>query len=154
MKYQKHNDLPPRSDPNYQKLWKQKNWDKVLKNREKAKQARLAIPKEERQRIEKEIYNKRKPQMQKYREENRDYFQEQNWKRHGIKDLTAELFNETLEKQKDKCAICDDVMKKPQADHCHTTGKFRGALCVACNLSLGVYEKNKEQFEKYLRMAE
>jgi hypothetical protein len=151
MKYEKHNDLPPRDDPNYQRLWKQKNWDKVLANRERAKQARLAIPEEERKRIAKEEYQKRLPSLQKKKEENPGWFAERNWKHRGIIDLTYELFNETLEKQNNKCAICDVVMTNPQADHCHSTGKFRAALCGPCNRGLGIYEKNKKQFDEYLR---
>ena len=151
MNYNKHNDLPPRSDPNYKKLWKRKNGDKLLKYKEKAKQARLDIPKEERQRIHREIYLKRQPEIKKYRAENRGYLAELNWKRHGIKDLTWERFNETLKEQDGRCAICDNEMKKPQADHCHTTGNFRGVLCMPCNMGLGRYEINKERYHKYLR---
>ena len=52
----------------------------------------------------------------------------------------------------DPCAICgaeDTVL-----DHCHTTGKIRGALCHACNMGLGLYKDVPERLEAaaaYLR---
>jgi hypothetical protein len=45
--------------------------------------------------------------------------------------------SELVKQQKGKCAICKTKMKEPCVDHCHTTGKIRGALCVNCNTGLG-----------------
>jgi hypothetical protein len=42
--------------------------------------------------------------------------------------------------QDDRCAICrtpDAAGRRWHVDHCHATGKVRGLLCSACNLTLG-----------------
>ena len=44
--------------------------------------------------------------------------------------------------QDGRCAICRadlilDLSLKPNLDHCHHCGKFRGLLCERCNLGLG-----------------
>ncbi len=57
---------------------------------------------------------------------------------------TAEEFEHAWEKQKGCCAICKKELEKGTrsktsvcADHCHTTRKPRGLLCVTCNTMLG-----------------
>lgn len=40
------------------------------------------------------------------------------------------------------CEVCfvrltNEASSRPHLDHCHTTGKFRGVLCVRCNIALG-----------------
>lgn len=63
--------------------------------------------------------------------------------------LTLEQYDLLKEKQKSKCAICG--LEKPLViDHCHKTNKVRALLCSHCNRSLGVYEKNQDEFQKYL----
>ena len=42
----------------------------------------------------------------------------------------------------------------PHIDHCHMTGKIRGLLCGPCNTGLGVYEKKKDLFKRYLNEKE
>ncbi len=72
-----------------------------------------------------------------------DYGRDRDFKkRYGV-DLA--WFNDRLEKQDHKCAICE----KPESleikgkvvllavDHCHDTGKVRGLLCANCNRGLG-----------------
>lgn len=39
-------------------------------------------------------------------------------------------------------------------DHDHTSNKFRGLLCMQCNIGLGWYEKYKNNIEKYLNKSE
>jgi hypothetical protein len=65
--------------------------------------------------------------------------------------LTIDAFNEMLEKQNHKCAIClTDNWGTPNAavDHNHETGKIRGLLCRRCNIVLGMYEDNLDLFQK------
>ena len=53
--------------------------------------------------------------------------------------------------QDNKCAICNDVFGneyKTQIDHCHTTGKVRGLLCINCNWLLGKSRDNPELLRK------
>ena len=38
-------------------------------------------------------------------------------------------------------------------DHDHTSNKFRGLLCMQCNIGLGWYEKYKNEIEKYLNKS-
>ena len=47
-----------------------------------------------------------------------------------------------LEKQGNKCAICDEL--DPQMlDHDHTTNEIRGVLCVHCNLGVAWLENQE-----------
>jgi hypothetical protein len=51
------------------------------------------------------------------------------------------------ELQNRACAICKhpislnakEKASKPHVDHCHTTGKVRGLLCLTCNTGLGMF---------------
>ncbi len=55
-------------------------------------------------------------------------------------NTTLEEFYNTLQKQDNKCAICGrELTIKACADHDHSTGKFRGILCVNCNTALGSF---------------
>jgi hypothetical protein len=78
-----------------------------------------------------------------------------NFSTYGITD---QQYREMLVEQNGKCAIC----KKPPTDrrlavdHCHTTGKVRGLLCMKCNTGLGHFEDNLkflEEAQEYLRKA-
>lgn len=46
--------------------------------------------------------------------------------------------------------ICDVCYKKckPDWDHCHTTGLFRGWLCRSCNLVLGMVKDNPKTLKR------
>lgn len=145
MKKKKYPELPERSHPDYNRLYRQLNREKLsIKNKLKYQENR-----EEILQIRKERY---KPSAAaEYRAKNQKRMREHNWRRHGIIDLTYERFLNVLEEQTNRCKICSCEMDMPQADHDHNTGKFRGLLCKTCNFGLGVYEKNKEQFEKYLK---
>lgn len=51
-------------------------------------------------------------------------------------------FNEMLEKQDGKCAICEAAMTKPVVDHCHSTGRIRGILCAKCNRHMAAIDES------------
>lgn len=68
--------------------------------------------------------------------------------------ITLEDYNNLLEQQDNKCAIClSDNPKIRTAtsfyiDHCHETLKVRGLLCQACNSALGLFEDKIENLQK------
>lgn len=47
-----------------------------------------------------------------------------------------------------ECEICGDRDVRICYDHCHTTGLFRGWLCVRCNSALGLVRDNITILEK------
>lgn len=59
-------------------------------------------------------------------------------------NITIERYNEMLESQDFKCAICkcseDRFDRGFAVDHNHITGEIRGLLCGPCNTSLGVFQ--------------
>lgn len=63
---------------------------------------------------------------------------------------------EMIMRQGNACAICGERFKNEKLthiDHCHTTGKIRGILCVRCNVGLGQFKDNiisLQQAIKYL----
>lgn len=142
----KYEDLPERSDPNYMKLYVEKN-RKIIQERNKSY---LKEKLEKNPEHYKEQYKKYSETHKSYRLKNKDVLMETQWKSRGIVDMTYQKFIEELEKQKNKCKICEKDMDKPQVDHDHNTGKYRGILCIPCNNGLGIFEKNKSLFEKYL----
>ena len=82
----------------------------------------------------------------KWHREKRDQRRSNDIKRkYGI---TSDDYNELLEKQGHKCAICNGDNKhcgsgdKFHIDHCHTSGKVRGLLCGHCNRGLGLFNDN------------
>jgi len=143
-KRQTYEDLPPRSDPNYMKLYNQKNRERIKQlNQQWLKQKIQDNPN-----YFKEKYNQE--YQLEYYQSNKKRLLENHWAKIGILEMTYELFLDELNKQNNNCKICNNPMEKPQVDHCHKTGKYRGLLCVPCNNGLGVFENNKEAFEKYL----
>lgn len=73
--------------------------------------------------------------------------------------ISLEEYDQMLSDQNGVCAICllPEIIKSTQGrtkslavDHCHTTGKVRGLLCINCNTSLGHYEKIKDSAKRYL----
>jgi hypothetical protein len=62
-------------------------------------------------------------------------------KQYGI---TIEQYDEMLTAQGGGCAICStktpsNRTKYFAVDHCHSTGKVRGLLCMKCNRGLGLF---------------
>jgi Recombination endonuclease VII len=63
-----------------------------------------------------------------------------------IYGLNTEEYNKLVELQKGLCKICnklpDCYRKKLYVEHCHTTGKVRGLVCLKCNSVLGFAKDN------------
>ena len=62
-------------------------------------------------------------------------------------NLTMDEYNNLLESQCGKCAICGEPVSKPVrknlcVDHDHRTKKLRGLLCSVCNLMIGMAAEN------------
>lgn len=69
--------------------------------------------------------------------------------------LSLKDYNDMLVNQNYKCAICKrpntDFSKQLAVDHCHTTGKVRGLLCMNCNNGLGKFMDNEELLLEAIR---
>lgn len=141
-------DLPPRSHPDYMKLYKQKNKKRLNEiNRQKNAEALKTNPN-----FWKEKYDPVK--SSEYRDKNRSIISEKQWKSRGIIDMSYDRYLSELTKQQGRCKICTKEMKVPHVDHDHVTGKYRGLLCVSCNNGLGIYEKHRNAFNDYLKGTE
>lgn len=69
----------------------------------------------------------------------------QIWQRLKLRyNITKEEYEAKWDEQDGLCGICGKACKTGQrlvVDHNHETGENRGLLCKACNLHLGVLEK-------------
>jgi len=58
-------------------------------------------------------------------------------------NITVEQFDQMVEMQNNKCAICgsslEGIKQNRHVDHDHKTGKVRGILCHKCNRGLGYF---------------
>lgn len=69
--------------------------------------------------------------------------------------LTRETFFDLVEKQDNKCALCEKPFeglsrRLIHIDHCHQTGRVRGLLCMTCNVALGMLGDTAESLSKAL----
>ena len=76
--------------------------------------------------------------------------------RYGI---TLADYDRMFAEQGGKCKICgaEQAGKVGQCfavDHCHTTLKVRGLLCIKCNSRLGWFERYRESVNEYLESTE
>ena len=62
--------------------------------------------------------------------------------------LNIEDFDRMRAQQQNKCAICKETFgdgpRDIGVDHCHSTSRVRGLLCVKCNAGLGQFRDNTE----------
>lgn len=71
-------------------------------------------------------------------------------------DITFEDYEEMLESQNGKCAICESKIGNSRTtrlfvDHCHTTGNVRGLLCSSCNHGLGQFRDSPKLLQKAIK---
>ena len=65
--------------------------------------------------------------------------------------LTPEQFKDLLNKQKNKCPVCDTQFSEensPRIDHCHGSGWVRGLLCGTCNSGIGLLRDDAVMVQK------
>ncbi len=93
--------------------------------------------------------NRAGPDRQKIKDQEHDM-----WLRRTY-GVTLQDYYLMLEDQGGKCAIC--ATSEPGRgkdrfciDHCHTTGKVRGLLCMPCNVSIGHLKDNVQLIENAL----
>ena len=77
---------------------------------------------------------------------NPDNSRRQRMRRQGV---TLKEYDRMLAKQGGVCAICGEPPAKIRlaVDHCHTTGKVRGLLCLRCNMGLGYFTDDPAKLE-------
>lgn len=78
--------------------------------------------------------------------------------------ITLEQYNELLESQNHRCAICNEKENiihhgtkeviKLSVDHCHTTKKIRGLLCSRCNFGIGYFKDSIELLGNAIKYLE
>lgn len=68
--------------------------------------------------------------------------------------ITEQDYQKMMKAQNNLCAICggkpDTRWEKLAVDHCHSSGRVRGLLCMVCNTMLGRFEKNRDKVMEYL----
>ena len=70
--------------------------------------------------------------------------------------ITLEKYYEMLEEQNGGCKVCNSapLRQRLHVDHCHTTGKVRGLLCQACNVSIGKMKESPMLLRKLANYIE
>jgi hypothetical protein len=147
-----------------QQRWIDKNKEKNLEYmRNWAKEDRKKNPEKYRQRDAQQrikhaerikLYNK------KWRTEHPAVYDSTLSKFYRIKykyGITREEYEKMILDQNGLCGVCGVLMRVPNVDHCHETGKVRGLLCVHCNSGLGSFSDDvniMRQAIKYLDKAE
>lgn len=79
------------------------------------------------------------------------------WNRFKGTGFTEEYFQQKLNEQNNRCAICGTDNPAPmgwQADHCHETLGKRGILCHLCNKGLGHFKDDIEMLLKAIEYLE
>lgn len=51
-------------------------------------------------------------------------------------DMDRNDYNNILNYQNNRCAVCGETNKKLYVDHCHITFLIRGLICAKCNMGI------------------
>ena len=89
-------------------------------------------------------YQKAYRQTHDYTVYKHEWYKSKRFDKYGI---TEGIFNVLLNEQKHSCAICLSGFtekKRAYIDHCHSTGRVRGLLCMNCNTGLGHFKDSTE----------
>lgn len=86
--------------------------------------------------------------------ENKEKYREANYRR--VYGVGIDWYNEKIEEQDGKCAICGSDSPKNQRvkyfsiDHDHKTDKLRGLLCNPCNMGMGLLAEDEDSINRLL----
>jgi hypothetical protein len=70
-------------------------------------------------------------------------------------DILPEQYESMVTSQGGVCAICKRVTENfLHVDHCHSTKRIRGLLCINCNLGLGAAKDSLLTLESFVRYLE
>jgi hypothetical protein len=128
----------------------------TLRNTPKQKKKRLDVSKSwyKDNKHREDLKLSRRRRTKKWRDQNPERSQlhrvRGKLKRYG---LLLHEYEQLLQEQKNKCAICLEKQNNWCIDHNHTTGKVRGLLCHKCNIALGFINddpKRAQRAAKYL----
>jgi len=82
------------------------------------------------------------------------------YKRHRIRDLLIKYnlsereYNDLVQRANGHCEICGNSVERLNIDHCHSTLKVRGLLCMLCNSGLGCFRDNIETLNNAITYLE
>lgn len=101
------------------------------------------------------LHNDTKNARQKASGKAREYARKAQLKKYG---LTPEQYNQMALDQNNNCAICGGP-PRPKGfilgvDHCHTTNKVRGLLCLPCNHAMGIFGDDLNRLRAAVRYLE
>lgn len=110
------------------------------------------MPTEKRKEYMRDYYSKwRKNNKDKIALIEQRRYNKNKYKKYGI---TKEIVDQLLQEQDNKCYICSVNFVegiKINIDHCHTSKKVRGILCINCNLGIGHFKDNIELLENAIK---
>ena len=147
----------------YGRRYARKNRDKIAQARKSASEEQKALVREQRKAWAKANPEKVKASKAKYRakmsEEQRAHEREVN--RLSKKALLYGLSKDQVlaEEAKTHCPICGTEFTKERKsqrcfDHCHSTGQFRGVICLRCNTALGMMNDNVQSLKNAITYLE
>lgn len=97
------------------------------------------------------IYNRTYSKTDRFKARQRAYYDRRGYlmRRKWKYGLTLEQV-ERLLKNATECDICGNEFgdREPAIDHCHTTNKIRGLLCLKCNAALGYLREDPSLFQR------
>ena len=79
--------------------------------------------------------------------QNRDSLLHQTMSKYGMTIEEARKFRDA------ECCICGS-RSRVHIDHCHSTGKLRGALCSKCNVGLGNFDDDVDRMKAAISYVE
>ena len=99
----------------------------------------------------------------KKQQENYDQIKKRDENLKRVYGIGIEEYNTLLEKQNNRCAICESTDPKGRksgrgggvdvfyVDHDHKTGNVRGLLCNICNRTMGYVGENSNVLEEMIK---